>query len=111
MKKNFASKVIYMLVVACIVFTTTFNSISWARAASSSTLGTSEALGSPVLNDKFSSESWDKWELIVFGIYLSNFCVPLVDSYESAFSTSSTYGSKGAGLSALEIGSGKSNKA
>ena len=106
MKKNFASKVIYMLVVACIVFTTTFNSISWARAASSSTLGTSEALGSPVLNDKFSSESWDKWELIVFGIYLSNFCVPLVDSYESAFSTSSTYGSKGAGLSALEIGSG-----
>lgn len=106
MKKNFASKVIYMLVVACIVFTTTFNSISWARAASSSTLGTSEALGSPVLNDKFSSESWDKWELIVFGIYLSNFCVPLVDSYESAFSTNSTYGSKGAGLSALEIGSG-----
>lgn len=75
-------------------------------AASSSTLGTQSANGSPVLNDKFTTDSWDAWEMITWGIFLSNYCVPLVDSYESAFSTSASYGSSGNGLKALEFGSG-----
>lgn len=98
------------IVCAAIVFCATIqligNCMNVAYTDSSSTLGTPEALGSPLLNGKFVSESWDKWEMIVFGIYLSNFCVPLVDSYESALTTNSGYGSDGRGLSALKIGSG-----
>ena len=70
------------------------------------TLGTNTALGSPLLDENFQSDDWDPWELVTFGVFLSNFVNPFIDDYESAFSTASTYGSKGAGLKALQFGSG-----
>jgi len=68
-------------------------------------LGTNLALGSPLLDTSFSAEDWNKWELIVFGVFLSNFVYPLVDDYESAF-TINNHGSKGSGLRALKFASG-----
>ena len=106
MRRNVTRRAVYCCVVICMTVCMLYNSVCRVYADSSSTLGTPEALGSPVLNSNFSSESWDKWEMIVYGIYLSNFCVPLVDSYESAFTNNAGYGSDGLGLSALEIGSG-----
>ena len=77
-----------------------------ATPGASGSLGTNSALGSPVLNNNFVADSWNKWEMETWGIYLSNFAVPLVDDYESAFSLNTTRGSKGSGLKALEFGSG-----
>lgn len=71
----------------------------------SSQLGTNKALGSPLLNDSFDYDSWNKWELMTFGVFLSNLTNPLVDSYKTAF-TVNTKGSAGAGKKALEFGSG-----
>ena len=68
------------------------------------TLGSSEALNSPILNSQFSEENWNKWEMLTWGVYLSNFAQPFVDTYESAFSSSSGNGSQGAGYAALVFG-------
>lgn len=74
-------------------------------------LGTKDALGSPLLDSNFQYENWNKWEMVAFGIYLSNFCVPMVDSYETAFTLSGAEsglsGSKGLGLKALQFGGGQ----
>ena len=69
-----------------------------------SSLGTQEALNSPILNSQFSTDNWNKWEMVVWGIYLSNFTQPFIDTYETAFSSSSDSGSKGAGYAALVFG-------
>ena len=69
-------------------------------------LGTNTALGSPILNNKATTDDWNKWEIICWGVFLSNFCQPLIDTYESAFSTGSSSGSKGEGFTALCFGSG-----
>ena len=79
----------------------------------SSSLGTNLALGSPILNSEFTAEDWNRWELVVWGIYLSNYVVPLVDDYNSAFNSESGIGSNGSGIKALVFGSGndvQSNK-
>lgn len=68
-------------------------------------LNTEAALNSPVLNSNFVTDDWNKWEMVVWGIYLSNFCKPLIDTYETAF-TSGKGGSNGAGYAALCFGSG-----
>lgn len=68
-------------------------------------LGSRAALGSPVLNNNFTSDQWNKWETVVWGIFLSNFCVPLIDNYRTAF-TSSGEGSGGSGYQALQFGTG-----
>ncbi len=68
-------------------------------------VGTKAALGSPLLNANFEVSQWNKWELIAFGVFLSNFAYPLVDNYVTAF-TNSNEGSKGAGFKALAFGSG-----
>lgn len=73
---------------------------------SSEILGTNTALGSPILNGKATTDNWNKWEIVTWGVFLSNFCQPLLDTYESAFSTSSGTGSRGAGYKALCFGSG-----
>lgn len=72
---------------------------------SSGILGTNAALGSPILNSNFTVDNWNKWEIICWGVFLSNFCQPLIDDYESAFKTGSG-GSDGAGYKALAMGSG-----
>lgn len=69
-------------------------------------LGTNAALGSPLLSDTFDAKDWDRWEMVCFGVFLSNFCTPLIDDYENAF-TNSSKGSKGNGLKALVFGTGK----
>lgn len=76
----------------------------WA-SGSLAVLGTNAALGSPILNNNFTIDNWNKWEMIVWGVFLSNFCQPLIDDYNSAFHTGAG-GSDGAGYSALCFGSG-----
>lgn len=100
-------RILAFIATTVILITSIWSEAIIAKAyGSQSTLGTKMAIGSPILNSEFSAEDWDKYEMVVFGIYLSNFCVPLVDTYESAFSTSASYGTKGSGLEALEFGSG-----
>lgn len=82
------------------------STVDFAQASNFSMLGTNSALGSPVLNGNFESENWNRWEMLTWGIFLSNFPTPIVDDYESAFNTNSGKGSKGAGLKALQFGSG-----
>lgn len=69
-------------------------------------LGTNQALGSPILNNNFVLDDWNKWEMIGWGVFLSNFATPLIDDYESAFNSNSSQGSKGSGYKALQFGSG-----
>lgn len=79
--------------------------IAYAANGSSGILGTNAALGSPVLNNNFTINDWNKWEMICWGVFLSNFCVPLVDDYETCFMTGKG-GSNGSGFKALCFGSG-----
>ena len=76
----------------------------------SSQLGTNKALGSPLLNENFNYDDWNKWELIAFGVFASNFVTPLLDSYKTAF-TVNTKGSAGKGKEALQFGSGSDSTA
>lgn len=78
---------------------------AFAINGSSSKLGTNLALGSPLVNDNFNPEDFDPQEMIIFGIFLSNFPIPLIDNYETAFSRG-VGGSDGFGYRALEFGAG-----
>ena len=74
--------------------------------ASKSTLGTQTSLGSPLLNtSNFSTEGWNEYETLCWGVFLSNFCQPLIDTYETAFNEGKG-GSEGAGFRALWGGTG-----
>lgn len=69
--------------------------------------GTNLSLNSPLLMDDVTQEAFEEWELEVFGIFLSNFTIPLVDSMDSAFGfPGADYGTKGAGLKALKFSCG-----
>lgn len=93
----------------CIASATTLvvSSIPLAQSkASKSTLGTQTSLGSPLLNtSNFSTEDWNEYETLCWGVFLSNFCQPLIDTYETAFNEGKG-GSNGAGFNALWGGSG-----
>lgn len=78
---------------------------SAAETSYSSQLGTNKALGSPLLNDNFQYEDWNKWEMVTFGVFISNFVQPMIDDYETAF-TNNSRGSAGKGKEALVFGSG-----
>lgn len=96
----------------CIVSVSTaiVSTIPVAEAkGSSGILGTRAALGSPILNENFVLEDWNKWEIICWGVFLSNFCQPLIDDYQSAF-TVGNKGSNGSGYKALVFGSGNDQK-
>lgn len=84
-----------------------FSSIATAQATSLyNQQGTNKALCSPILNSSnYVADDWNKWEMTVWGIFLSNFCQPLVDDYQSAFTTGAG-GSNGAGFKALAFGTG-----
>ena len=96
-----------LIIIMCIVTLSSaiISSIPVARADSSGILGTNNALGSPILNANFAVDDWNKWEMICWGVFLSNFCQPLIDDYEKAFKTGAG-GSEGAGYRALCFGSG-----
>lgn len=73
--------------------------------AATSILGTNSALGSPILNNNATTDDWNKWEIVCWGVYLSNFCQPLIDDYASAFTTGNG-GTEGSGYQALCFGTG-----
>lgn len=107
--RTYSKKALLILICLIMVTTTVYEGIPVAYAAStsgaSSILGTNESLGSPILNNNFTIDNWNKWEMICWGIFLSNFCVPFVDTYDTAFKTGGG-GSDGAGYNALCFGSG-----
>lgn len=109
--KSKTQKIITKLASVFLVLAFTVNvlgsMLQYSLAANAySTLGTNQALGSPIINPNFSAEDWNKWEMVVWGIFLSNFATPFVDDYNSAFNLSSGYGSNGSGAKALQFGSG-----
>lgn len=62
---------------------------------------------SPLLSgDTMAIDEIDPYELICYGVFLSNFCVPFVDTYATAFSQTASTGSKGAGIHALKFATG-----
>ena len=74
------------------------NALDW-----SGSMGTNAALGSPLLNEtSWTTEDWNPWEMVAVGNFLSNFPVPLVDDYMSAFQANHG-GSGGRGLDALKF--------
>lgn len=95
--------------LVCIASATTLvvSAIPLAQSkASQSTLGTQTSLGSPLLNtSNFSTEDWNEYETLCWGVFLSNFCQPLIDTYETAFNEGKG-GSDGAGFRALWGGTG-----
>jgi len=95
--------------LTCIASATTLaiSAIPLAQSkASSGTLGTQTSLGSPLLNtSNFSTEDWNEYETLCWGVFLSNFCQPLIDTYETAFNEGKG-GSDGAGFRALWGGTG-----
>ena len=103
MKKS----VSFLLLMVIVLLDSILNSVQ-VKAAGTTILGTNAALNSPILNSNATTEGWNKWELICWGVFLSNWCVPLLDNYESAFTTSSgnSRSSNGAGFNALAFGSG-----
>lgn len=108
MIKNIKSILKRALIISICIITLGNAIISTASLAygdSSSLLGTNNALGSPILNENFTLDNWNKWEIVCWGVYLSNFCVPCVDTYRSAFQTGCG-GSNGSGLQTLKFGSG-----
>lgn len=107
--KDKGKRIASLLLLFALLINMTGAILSYAYAAggSYSSLGTNQALGSPILNDSFSLDDWNKWEMIVWGIFLSNFTTPFVDDYNSAFNLDSGYGSEGSGVQALEFGTGR----
>jgi hypothetical protein len=106
MKKRI-KKIVSIVICVASLGTLMYSAIpSVKTAASSNILGTNTALGSPILNAKnFSTKDWNQWESVCWGVYLSNFTQPLIDSYTSAF-TAGKGGSEGSGFKALWGGSG-----
>lgn len=97
-------KRILPLMMAILMISSTFV-VALAATGTTGWLGTNKALGSPLLDSGFNANAWNKWELICFGTFLSNFTVPMTDDYHSAFG-SGYGGSEGAGAKALAFGSG-----
>jgi len=112
--KNISKRVAIIGLCAVSAVNMVMSAIPLAEAkGSKSTLGTNTALGSPILNQtNFSTEDWNEWETICWGVFLSNFCQPFIDNYNSTFNTGNG-GSNGHGYDALWGGSGsdQANKA
>lgn len=100
---KYKKRVIASILLASVISVSLVNAVQGAYSSQS---GTKYSLGSPILSaDTFTTDDWNKWEMLCFGVFMSNFCEPLVDTYESAF-TDNDSGSKGEGQKALEFGSG-----
>lgn len=94
-----------LMLISILISTCAFTIEVFAANGTLQWLGTNKALGSPLLEDNFNADDWNKWELICFGVFLSNFTEPLIDDYKSAFGTGYG-GSEGAGAKALAFDSG-----
>ena len=104
-RKYLKNIVTYALLIATLL-NLAITAMPMVKADAYSSLGTNLALGSPVLNKNALSDNWNKYEAIVWGIFLGNFCTPFIDNYESAFNLSSSQGSQGHGLKSLSFGAG-----
>lgn len=102
---NILKRAVAGLLCTICLSTAILQTIPLAHAATDDILGTNAALGSPILNNNFTINNWNKWEMLCWGVFLSNFCVPLVDDYETAFMTGKG-GSNGSGYNALCFGTG-----
>ena len=100
-----SKRVIALALTAIMGLSVLLPTVAIAASSYSSQLGTNKALGSPLLNENFSYDEWNKWEMVAFGVFLSNFTQPMVDSYETAF-TNNSKGSAGKGREALIFGTG-----
>lgn len=96
-----------VLLIVCI-FNMGLSIIGYSSASRSviGGIGGNGALGSPVLNNSAVSNDWNKYEILVWGIFLSNFCTPFIDSYATTFDLSSVSGSEGSGTKALSFATG-----
>jgi len=103
---NILKRGIVITVAAVLLLQSMLLTVQFAYGSNYSMIGTNAALGSVILDKNFLANDWNKWEMITWGVFLSNFAVPLVDDYESAFDSNSTKGSKGGGYKALQFGSG-----
>lgn len=100
-RKVFTRLLVMILLIALLLPTVTvFANTPTGRYAQTNTF---EASGSPLLNPNFTINQWNKWETVAWGVFLSNFVVPMADSYESAFNTASNEGSRGSGFKALNF--------
>lgn len=89
-----------LLLLSILLPTLTALAAPTSRYAQTNTFETS---GSPLLNPNYTSNQWNRWETVAWGVFLSNFVVPMADTYESAYSTSSNQGSRGSGFKALNF--------
>lgn len=97
-KKKLLAGLLIVLSITNVLVPLGTNALDW-----SGSMGTNVALGSPLLNEtSWTTEDWNVWEMVAFGNFLSNFPVPLVDDYMSAFQ-SNRGGSGGRGLDALKF--------
>ena len=103
-KKKGVGRIVVCIILTVISLSNIIASIP-ANALEYMNVDKDKALGSPLMNSEFTSEDWNKWEMLTFGVFLSNFCTPLVDSYKTAFSTGNG-GSEGSGREALQFAAG-----
>lgn len=102
LEKRIISLILAVLSTMCLILSSIYPYKAYADTA----LGTNKALGSPVLNKDAVADDWNIDESYIWGIFLSNFCIPFIDSYESAFNLNSNWGSKGRGTKALNFSAG-----
>ena len=108
MKKTSIRVRVISFILSCMVsLTTILPAFNMVKSEADMTSVTGQlALGSPLLSDQFTLDDWNYWEMLAFGVFISNFCVPFQDDYSSAFTSGSTVGSRGRGLEALKFSAG-----
>ena len=110
--KTVVKRVIAMILAVLMMFSLAYSVLDYSMAINTAgnTLGSTEALGSAILNPNITSDEWNAHESLIWGIYLSNFCIPFVDTFDSAFNHVD-YGSEGRGynLIAASVGMSESN--
>lgn len=103
-KQKYINRILAGFLVTILCLSNIFTVTSFA--VQTQFLGSNVALGSPLMSNTFTIEDWDEWEMLCFGIFLSNFCQPFEDDYYSAFTEGSSKGSNGKGLEALKFAAG-----
>ena len=104
--KSIVTKLLALILALTAIAQVMLSGFGYANGNYINQLGSNKALGSPILNSNFVADDWNKWEMIAWGVFLSNFATPLIDDYNSAFNANSNSGSKGSGYKALQFGSG-----
>lgn len=104
-----AKRIVAGLSVAVLLSTNIINTVF--GAGQMQYVGTRAAIGSPLISTNFTEDNWDSWEMLCFGVFLSNFCEPFQDDYSSAFTEGASDGSQGKGLEALQFSTGGDSQA